>query len=336
MISWLGGRRHPIRVLALLSVLGVVLAGGAWLAVHSALSARAADYRSRCLASASAIADAIPVWSVSTVKPDLRPLSQLAAMAGLLYVQVMSNGETLLTTSSFPGAESVLAEDRIHSLSGADLREINGRCFIDAVVRYYAPLVGTSDSPHPYAAGILRVGFDASALAWAATNTRALAAGLAALAWGTASVGLIWAVRRARLSASAGAPAPPARDPAARVARAGALILHIDEARLEARGRSIRLTPKQLDLLKVLMREPGRTFRDDEILSEAWSGSPYADSRDVRQYVYLVRRRLTAIGLPGERVLANVPGVGYRIDPAAAVDASDDAPAIDREREAGR
>lgn len=324
-------------VIAACFFLAAALAASAWLAVHGVLCARAEEYCARSLSIASAIADAVPTWSESADKPDLRPLSQLAAMAGLVYVQVMSNGETLLATASFSGAESVLAEDRTRSLSGADLREADGRCFVDAVVRYYAPLARESEAPHPYAAGVLRIGFDASALAWAATNTRALAAGLAALAWVALSGLAIHLLRDARRSASEDTPASMEPRSGARVATASALTLHIDEAQLEAAGRSIHLTPKQLDLLKILMREPGRAFRDDEILAEAWRESPYADSRDVRQYVYLIRQRLNGIGLPGDRILVNVPGIGYRIDPrAAVVDEDIDASAIDRGRGAGR
>ena len=58
-----------------------------------------------------------------------------------------------------------------------------------------------------------------------------------------------------------------------------------------------------------------------------WADSRYANSRDVKQYVYLIRRRLAAAGLPADEILANEPGLGYRLVADAVPDAVD--PAID-------
>ncbi len=79
-------------------------------------------------------------------------------------------------------------------------------------------------------------------------------------------------------------------------------------------GRPLRLTPKQYALLTVLASEPGRVFSEAEILSAAWPDSPYADARDIKQYVYLLRRRLSEIRPDGREVIVTVPGFGYRLE----------------------
>ncbi len=296
----------------------IAFAVAGWLAAHGVLRDRTQALCDRCLIYAAAVAEIVPTWAEPSGAPDLHPLTEYAAIAGLLYVQVVSGNDVVLELAGFPQAETIMAEVPVPPLPCAALRRIEGRHFVDVTVLYMPAAMrddtGTTRSGPP---GRLRLGIDASALAWAAANTRALAAGLAALAWIASSALACLFLRPSRRAAAPEGSAHEPVTPGGRVARAGELALHIDEARLVVAGRSVRLTPKQLDLLKVLMGDPGRTFSDEEILSQAWSRAPYADSKDVKQYVYLIRQRLNSVELPGDRILANVPGVGYRIDPAA-------------------
>ena len=72
----------------------------------------------------------------------------------------------------------------------------------------------------------------------------------------------------------------------------GALDLIIDDVRKEVRlkDRTVSLSPKEYQLLKLLASSPGRVFPTGEILTELWPGSPYATGQDVQKYVYLLRR----------------------------------------------
>jgi len=92
--------------------------------------------------------------------------------------------------------------------------------------------------------------------------------------------------------------------------------LVIVPARCEAlyAGQPLRLTPKQFALLGVLASEPGRVFAEAEILAAAWPDARYADARDIKQYVYLLRQRLERIRPGGREVIVTVPGFGYRLD----------------------
>ena len=87
------------------------------------------------------------------------------------------------------------------------------------------------------------------------------------------------------------------------------------------------------------MQEPGRAFADAEILAAVWPDSPYANSRDVKQYIYLIRKRLSAAGLPATELLASVPGLGYRIAFEAVdsnVDPKIDPPSVDELKAGGQ
>ncbi len=310
-----------VLALALVALLAAAIALVTLSVVTSSLRSRAEQFRDRSLLYATTIASSLPAWVARSESPDLDALEGYAAFAGLLYIQVASGEAVLLEVSRLPGAEELLRETPQAGESRATLRTVLGTPLADVVVTYVARLPHDDASSFgSHAIGTLRLGVDASALAWLASGAKALAAGLAALIWAFLAglVGsLTWRTRTARGEQGA----PDSASAQGRVLECGRLALYVDEARWVVDGRSISLTRKQLDLVKVLMSEPGRTFSDQEIIQQAWPGSLYADFRDVKQCVYLVRRRLRGAGLEGSRVVSNVPGVGYRVDPEAVAEA---------------
>jgi len=80
-------------------------------------------------------------------------------------------------------------------------------------------------------------------------------------------------------------------------------------------GEPVRLSPKQFTLLRLLASSPGKVFSDREILREVWPDSRYANSKDVKQYVYLVRQRLGKVRPGAEGMIVTVPGFGYKLIP---------------------
>ena len=90
----------------------------------------------------------------------------------------------------------------------------------------------------------------------------------------------------------------------------------IDEASRHViiRGHALELPPKQFTLLACLAAEPGRVFGDRELLESVWPESDYADSKDVKQCVYLLRRSLKCAVDRPEHVVRNIKGHGYRLD----------------------
>lgn len=98
------------------------------------------------------------------------------------------------------------------------------------------------------------------------------------------------------------------------------LRLKIDDLRKQVsiQGRTITLSPKEYQLLKLLASSPGRVFTSDEILHELWPETEklnertYADGQDVQKYVYLLRKKLEVDPTDPELVVT-VRGFGYRL-----------------------
>lgn len=87
--------------------------------------------------------------------------------------------------------------------------------------------------------------------------------------------------------------------------------LEFDPSQGEARvnGRAVRLTPKASQLLALLLREPGRLVRRDEVEHALWPAAPPLGEA-VRSQVHGLRKALADAGFDG---LETVHGVGYRL-----------------------
>jgi len=89
----------------------------------------------------------------------------------------------------------------------------------------------------------------------------------------------------------------------------GALRVDVGEHSVSVDGRGVELTPKEFDLLALLVRNPGRAFARDYLLEKVW-GYDYGglDTRTVDTHVLRLRKKL---GPVGDRI-ETVWGVGYR------------------------
>jgi len=90
--------------------------------------------------------------------------------------------------------------------------------------------------------------------------------------------------------------------------------LRIDDLRKEVRigERSVRLSPKEYRLLKLLHASAGRVLSCDEILKSLWRRSSYATRQDVQKYVYLLRKKLEE-DPKDPKLIVTVRGFGYRL-----------------------
>jgi DNA-binding response OmpR family regulator len=88
--------------------------------------------------------------------------------------------------------------------------------------------------------------------------------------------------------------------------------LRLDPATLhvERAGRTIKLPPKCLHLLQLLMQSPDRVVRRGELEMAIW-GEQLSDSDTLRTHVYTLRRALTSDGEID--LIETVHGFGYRI-----------------------
>ena len=80
-------------------------------------------------------------------------------------------------------------------------------------------------------------------------------------------------------------------------------------------GTQIHLTPTEIRLLALLMREPGRTFSRDQIIDRVFGYDFEGFDRSVDSHVYSLRRKLEAAA-GDKRYIHTVYGVGYRLGDA--------------------
>lgn len=82
-------------------------------------------------------------------------------------------------------------------------------------------------------------------------------------------------------------------------------------ARKVHRGkREVKLSPKELDLLQLLMRRPGETITRQQLLLECW-GTQEADSNLVDVYVNYLRKKIDSFS--ADKLIHTVRGAGYRL-----------------------
>jgi DNA-binding response OmpR family regulator len=88
--------------------------------------------------------------------------------------------------------------------------------------------------------------------------------------------------------------------------------LSLDPRTLTVRfaGNEVKLPPKCLRILELLMREPGRVVGRDEIERLVW-GESQETSDTLRSHLHMLRRALTAAG--SHDPIETLHGVGYRI-----------------------
>ncbi len=125
---------------------------------------------------------------------------------------------------------------------------------------------------------------------------------------------------RARVGALLRRAAGPAADPLG-VVRLGPIALDVGARRVTVDERELDLTPREYELLKVMIAQPGRLLTKGRLLRAVW-GTAYADEGHyLHVYVSRLRRKLQAADPSGEAsgLITAEPGIGYRIgDPDTA------------------
>ena len=115
-------------------------------------------------------------------------------------------------------------------------------------------------------------------------------------------------LRRVDLMRAEAAPAdgaPPALE-------AGPLRVDLAQHAASLDGRALELTPKEFDLLVLLLRHPGRAFSRDYLIEKVWGYDAAGSDRTVDTHVLRLRKKL---GPVGDRI-ETVWGLGYRFKAA--------------------
>jgi DNA-binding response OmpR family regulator len=92
---------------------------------------------------------------------------------------------------------------------------------------------------------------------------------------------------------------------------AGDLKLDFERRTVSVRGKAVRLTYVEFELLAALARAPGRVMTRDVLLEQVWGDSAYRDPRTIDVHIRHLREKLERD--PGQpEYLFTVRGVGYR------------------------
>src|SRR5437867_3008699 len=95
--------------------------------------------------------------------------------------------------------------------------------------------------------------------------------------------------------------------------RVGDLTLDLVDHKVQRNARQIELSARELMLLKVLMREPGRVFSRTELCQRVWEHEHEYDTKLVEVFIGRLRKK---IGEP--QLIRTVRHVGYTISSAIA------------------
>jgi DNA-binding response OmpR family regulator len=93
----------------------------------------------------------------------------------------------------------------------------------------------------------------------------------------------------------------------------GALSLDPIARAAEWNGRPLELTPKEFDVLALMLAHPNRVFTRDELLDAVWGFEYASGTRTVDIHIQRLRKKL---GDDGPRMLQTVYGVGYKFSGA--------------------
>lgn len=76
-------------------------------------------------------------------------------------------------------------------------------------------------------------------------------------------------------------------------------------------GRAVALSPRELDVLQVLMQEPGRVFSRTELCERVWQRDHEYDTRTVEIFIARLRKKVDAA--PAVPLIQTVRSIGYTV-----------------------
>ncbi len=116
-------------------------------------------------------------------------------------------------------------------------------------------------------------------------------------------------VRAALRRSQAGAPG--ASRAADEIVRVGAISMDTARHEVTVRDRLVSLPPRQFDLLRAFLSNPGRVLTRAMLLQQVWGYDFAGDDRTVDVHVRWLRRKLQEAGSP--TTIETIRGVGYKL-----------------------
>ncbi len=227
-------------------------------------------------------------------------IAQIFVRGDVLYAQVVRNGQIIAEDP--PEASSELGLPEVEFSGTLLWREgqlRDGTPYLELL----RPLTGASQREATPEPSYVRVGFSLLRVrsALQAEILLVLGVGLGILL----IVGLLCGMYLFFRARSASAPGDSKRP-------AAALVIDPAGKEVRLRGKRVNLSPKEYELVSLLASEPGRVFSDREILERVWPQSHTATSKDVKQYIYLLRKKLEP-DAQRPRLIVTHKGFGYKL-----------------------
>ncbi len=100
---------------------------------------------------------------------------------------------------------------------------------------------------------------------------------------------------------------------AADLLKVGDLHMDVRHRRVTRAGKAIALSPREFDVLQVLMQEPGRPFSRTELCERVWQRDHEYDTRTVEIFITRLRKKIdSTFTVP---LIHTLRGIGYTIRP---------------------
>ena len=90
----------------------------------------------------------------------------------------------------------------------------------------------------------------------------------------------------------------------------GIIELNVEEHTVLVDGKSVSLTYKEYEILKIFLMHPGMAYTRNQLLSEVWGIDSYGETRTVDMHIKTLRQKLG----DGGRHITTVRNVGYKME----------------------
>ncbi len=90
----------------------------------------------------------------------------------------------------------------------------------------------------------------------------------------------------------------------------GIIELNVEAHTVLVDGKSVSLTYKEYEILKIFLMHPGMAYTRNQLLSEVWGIDSYGETRTVDMHIKTLRQKLG----DGGRYITTVRNVGYKME----------------------
>lgn len=91
------------------------------------------------------------------------------------------------------------------------------------------------------------------------------------------------------------------------------ITIDVSKHKVHVGDREVSLTPIEFDILKLLVKHPGRAFSTDEIFEKVWNEKIYEANNTVMVHIRRLREKIEQ-DARNPKVILTVWGVGYKIE----------------------